>query len=235
MIEDGHLSSRRERGKDARRTRIVDATYALTREVGMAALSVKMIADRADVSPATVYNLFGTKGAVIAKVYERDLLVFERRVAESPSGDALDAIFDAVTIACDLYRADPRFYRAAMDTRDAGLDQEMVLSTYRPRIAFWRKLAERAIAEGGLRPDASAERLGVLMIQISTGALARWVSNLVTIDGMELETAYGLAAALLCFASDAARPRLEARLKAVDAALSALSAQPRYATDLAPT
>ena len=71
MAEIAGSISRRERGKDARRTRIVDAACALTREVAMADISVKMIADRADVSPATVYNLFGAKGAVIARATSR--------------------------------------------------------------------------------------------------------------------------------------------------------------------
>lgn len=219
MLDHEPVISRREQGKDARRTRIVDAAYALLREVGMAEMSVKMIAERADVSPATVYNLFGAKGAVLAKVYERDLLVFERRVSEVQAADALDWIFDAVAIAADLYRADPCFYRATMSSRDAGLDRDMVLSAHRPRVAFWSRMVGRTLAEGHLRPDADVERLGVLMIQIAAGALLHWVSDLISVDGWELETGYGFAAALYPFATEPARARLDVRLTEFGAAL----------------
>ena len=53
-----------------------------------------MIADRAEVSPATVYNLFGTKGAILVKVYELDLIDFEQRVSEARSAAALERMFD---------------------------------------------------------------------------------------------------------------------------------------------
>jgi AcrR family transcriptional regulator len=216
------LSSRRERGKDGRRARIVEATCAMMREFDLADLSVKMIADRADVSPATVYNLFGTKGAILVRVYERDLEDFEQRVSRARSADALEAIFDAIDIAVDRYRDDARFYRAALSTRNGGLDQPMVAAAHRPRVEFWRALAARAIAEGRLRAEVDAGRLAVLLIQISGGALGRWVSNLIAVDELHLETSYGVAVVLLAFAAAAERPRLQARLTALERALAEL-------------
>ena len=213
--------SRRELGKDARRSRIVRAAAGLLREVTINEMSVKMIADRAELSPATVYNLFGTKAAVLLKVYEHELLAFERSVSATKTTDALDAIFGAVTLLADFYRSDPRFYRAAMASPNAGLDPDMVVSAYRPRVAFWSKLVERAVADGLLVPDASAERLGVLLIQISGGVLGHWGADIISIDGLELETSYGFACALLPFATETARPGLRARLRCVEAALEA--------------
>jgi len=219
MLEEGSTPSRRERGKDARRSRIVLAAAALLREVDIDEMSVKMIADRAELSPATVYNLFGTKAAVLLKVYEHELLVFERSVAETKAADALDAIFGAVTLVADLYRSDPRFYRSTMSTRDAGLDPDMVMSAYRPRVAFWTKMVQAAVAEGLLVPDTNVERLGVLLIQISGGVLGHWGANIISIDALELETSYGFACTLSPFATDAARPGLWGRLRALETAL----------------
>ena len=195
----------------------------MMREYDLADLSVKMIADRAEVSPATVYNLFGTKAAILVKVYEQDLEDFERRVADARSADALERMFDAVAIAVDLYRGDARFYRAAMSARDGGLDQHMVAAAHRPRVEFWRAMAARAVAEGHLRADVNAERLGVLLIQVSGGAQGRWVSNLISVDELELEMSYGFAVVLLAFASRTVRPRLQAKLAELDAALTNLA------------
>lgn len=224
MVDDDPTPSRRERGKDARRGRIVLAAAALLREVAIDEMSVKMIADRAELSPATVYNLFGTKAAVLLKVYEHELLVFERSVAETGAADALEAIFGAVSLVADFYRSDPRFYRATMSTRNAGLDPDMVMSAHRPRVAFWSKMVQAAVAEGLLVADANVERLGVLLIQISGGVLGHWGADIITVDTLELETSYGFACALLPFATEAARPGLRARLHALEAALEAAKA-----------
>ncbi len=214
-------TSRRERGKDTRRTRIVDAACALLREVDVGELSVRQIAERADLSPATVFNLFGSKAAVLVKVYERDLINFERRMSEQAGGDALDRMFEAVSVACDLIRADPRFYRSTMGARNAGLDQRSVLAAHRPRLAFWRRLVGEAIDEGHLARRASADRVAVLLVQILAGALLHWGAELISVEALALECGYGFAVTLLTFAQGEARARLEARLAACEAGLAA--------------
>src|SRR5215469_13065875 len=102
MSEELRLASRRERHKDERRARIVEAAEGLMREVGADDISVKMIAERADVSAATIYNLFGAKGAVLERVYARDFEAFAARVAAAGPTPALEAMFEAVRIAADL-------------------------------------------------------------------------------------------------------------------------------------
>ena len=71
MADEIRVTSRRERHKDLRRTQIVDAAYDLLREVGADELSVKMIADRADVSAATWAVVMA---AICAVVSERRFL-----------------------------------------------------------------------------------------------------------------------------------------------------------------
>lgn len=226
MADDDPPPSRRERGKEARRTRIVLAAAGLLREVAIDAMSVKMIADHAALSPATVYNLFGTKAAVLLQVYEYELLVFERSVSEAGAADALEAIFGAVTLFADFYRADPRFYRATMSSPNAGLDPDMVLSAYRSRVAFWSKMVEGAVAGGLLVEDANIERLGVLLFQISGGVLGHWGADIISVDGLELETSYGFACTLLPFATGIALPALLTRLHALETALEAVKRSP---------
>ena len=217
MLLEPEAASRRERSKTARRLRIIDAAYSLLRETDMAEISVKMIAERAGVVPATVYNLFGTKAAVLAKVYERDLLAFAQLVSERSAGDALDRIFDAAAVAAARYRADPRFYRATMAVRDPGADSGPIMSAYRLRKAFWRRLVQDAADEGLLAPRTDAERLSLVLIQIEAGALSHWVSQMITVEEFERETAYGFAAALSAFASPHAQQRLQERLRRLEA------------------
>lgn len=225
MPDDTGLMSRRERGKDARRSRIVDAAYALLREVGVDDLSVKMIADRADLSPATVYNLFGAKGAVLAKVYERDFEGFSSKLAGAGSPSALDAIFDSVRIAVDLYRSDPSFYRG-MSIGNPRAERELVISVQAPREAFWRDLLARAVREGDLVEDVRTDLVGVVMLQMSGGSFGLWCADLITLDEMELQTSYAFALLLMGLARPAGRANLQARVAAIQAALTPAPQRP---------
>ena len=217
MADEIRLASRRERHKDQRRTRIVDAAYDLLREVGADDLSVKMIAERADVSAATIYNLFGAKGAVLERVYARDFEAFVERVAAAGPMSALDAVFESIRIAADLYRSDPAFYRG-MSIRDPRAEPELVISVQGPRFAFWQALLARAAAERDLQPGMPIDLIATAMMQLGGGAFGAWVADLVSVDDMERQTCYGLARLLLGVARPAGRARLQARIDAIEAA-----------------
>lgn len=229
MPEESRSTSRRERSKDERRARIVDAAYALLREVGVDDISVKMIADRADVSAATVYNLFGAKGAVLAKVYEQDLEGFIAKVAEADAPSALDAIFESLRIAVDLYRSDPSFYRG-MSIRNPRAERELMVAVQAPREAFWRDLLVRAVREGDLASSARTDLVALLMLQTSGGAFGHWCADLITLDEMEAQSSYAFALLLMGLARPSGRIRLQARLAAAQAALAALDTRPMDAS-----
>ena len=213
MPDGEHQISRREQAKEERRTRIIDAACALLREYELADISVALIAGRADVSPATVYNLFGTKAAVLLKVYDKDLETFQKQVAASRSASTLDTIFDALTIAAEFYRRDPAFYREAMMVRASSADESALLSIVRgSRQAFWENLVGAAIDDGYLVPEADAERLGILLAHIMMGSLADWIAGLISLDQLESNSRYGFAVALSTFATPRSKKQLLAQI-----------------------
>jgi AcrR family transcriptional regulator len=215
ILEGAQPVSRREQAKGGRRARIVEATYSLLREVGVDDLSVKMIADQAGVSPATVYNLFGTKAAVLEQVYLRDKAEFESRIAETPSSDSLDRIFDCVGISASLYNSDPRFYRSVMGMPNAANHTEGADLVFHLRAKFWRNMVRAAVQEGHLAAETDPARLGAVMTHLASGALGFWVANLIPIEQYEQEVSYGFAALLQCFATPAARTRLQTKLESI--------------------
>lgn len=203
-------TSRRELAKDGRRNRIIDSADELIREIGIDDLSVRMIADRADVSPATVYNLFRNKAAVLGRVYHRRVVTFEARVARTKSDSALDHIFVAAALVADLYRKDPGFYRAFVGMRlDVPVNDKPLRET--PGEALWRNLVRDAVKAGDLADDTDADRVGALLYRIITGAFYQWIMNALPIERLESETAFGFAAVLSAWARPAARSRLAER------------------------
>jgi len=211
--------SRRERAKDERRARIVTAAYDLLREVGVEDMAMKAVATRAEVSLSTVYNLFESKQAILARVFDQDMERFELLVRNAPAKDALERIFDALDIAADLYDADPAFYRATMGRRPSGGDLALQTTLRAPRIRFWRAMAATAIEDGWLRRGTDPAVVGALMIQISGGVLADWIAGDIDVPVLRQEIKLGFAAALLAFAGRAATPRLRAIIEDLHRAL----------------
>src|SRR5690349_13484924 len=64
------IAERREREKEALRTRIVEAARDIVSEEGLDALSMRAIAERIEYSPATIYLYFRDKDALLREVVE---------------------------------------------------------------------------------------------------------------------------------------------------------------------
>jgi AcrR family transcriptional regulator len=64
---------RREQARQTQR-RIVDAAYRLLLDQGYAATTMAAVAEAAGVSPQTVYKAFGTKAALVKRVYDVTLV-----------------------------------------------------------------------------------------------------------------------------------------------------------------
>src|SRR5258707_9911747 len=61
----------RKPGQEGTYHRVLDAAVELLRETKYSELTVRAIAARAEVSPATAYNYFKSKNGLIAEVYLR--------------------------------------------------------------------------------------------------------------------------------------------------------------------
>ncbi len=79
----------REKRKLERRERILAAAQELIRETGSVGLSMRALARKAEVSLATPYNLFGSKGAVLAELGLAVLKKLERKMEELRSHDPI--------------------------------------------------------------------------------------------------------------------------------------------------
>ncbi|PWI20722.1 TetR family transcriptional regulator [Streptomyces sp. Act143] len=81
----------RERKKIKTRTAIRDATYALIQEQGYDATTIEQIADRAEVSPSTVFRYFPTKEDIVL-TDEHDALILEELKARPKDEPWTDSV-----------------------------------------------------------------------------------------------------------------------------------------------
>ena len=103
------------RASQRRRAAIEQATLVLLRARDAAEVSVSDIADQAEVSVATVYNLIGTRDRLLAGVYDRYLYQLAVELAEQPPALGLvSAASTVITTATDVALLDPLPLRAVV-------------------------------------------------------------------------------------------------------------------------
>ncbi|MCA8900390.1 MAG: TetR/AcrR family transcriptional regulator [Hyphomonas sp.] len=102
------------------------------------------LASRAGVSPATPYNLIGTKADLLARLLDEEFTRFDRKLSRKARKPGLVGLWDAVDHMLEQYLADPDFYRA------------LFIALFRPDTQTFRKLmSERAVSLwGGFIEDA---------------------------------------------------------------------------------
>ncbi|MFJ2927626.1 TetR/AcrR family transcriptional regulator [Streptomyces massasporeus] len=138
----------RERKKIKTRRAIRTATYALIEEQGYDATTIEQIADRAEVSPSTVFRYFPAKEDIVVTDAWDPVMTAELRArpADEPWADTLRHVM-----------------RTALDQ---ALAEEPAVTRLRARLgvevpAVRARMLENAAATGRLLRDALAERSGL--------------------------------------------------------------------------
>ncbi|WP_448586218.1 TetR/AcrR family transcriptional regulator [Thermaurantiacus sp.] len=215
-------AGRRAQAMADRRQRIVRAARDLIRETGETDLSMRALAQRAGVSLATPYNLFGSKRAVMLAVLE-DERDFAERFRELDAPDSIARIFAAHDLAFSYYAADPDFYRtlwrALLDS--SGVDSTGLASPERVRQvrAIWRALLEAAVRDGLLAPVVPVETLQAILSQVSGGALLFWTMGGLPTERLSASVGLGYALALGGVATPAGAPLVRDHLERYRAVL----------------
>ncbi|MEQ8857394.1 MAG: TetR/AcrR family transcriptional regulator [Pseudomonadales bacterium] len=211
----------REESKAERRRAIVRAARSLMQETGQAGFSMRALAERAGVSIATPYNLFGSKQAVMYAVLDADLADYQSRL-ERLKSDELDAFFKAVSLATSLYSAEPGFYRAVLFAayNDGGTEFRAMFGG--PRHAMWRHLVLNAKAAGLLDPELDANSFAINLGHILFSCIMEWVNGLISLEELEARGQYGFAVALRGMATPDSTDRLRTKVLAMQKRLRSL-------------
>lgn len=211
----------------ARLDRILDAAGALLRETGGVGFTMKDVAVRAGVAPATPYNLLGTKDGLLYALLNRALDSLFIGVLRHQAADPLEHPIEAAAFAAELYTADPVVFRELsrvyLSTRD---DLHRPWFMHRS-MSFWKHSIEAAILQQRLPPEeAERDDLPRLLMIHFIGCVDLWVNLDLDDAGFRAQVAYGTSLIMLGFADAAGRRKLLARIR------DARRALPRHHTFL---
>src|SRR5579875_1507478 len=198
----------REKHKLERRERILATAQELIRRTGSVGLSMRALAREAEVSLATPYNLFGSKGAVLAELGLAVLKKLEREMDAIRSRDPIEDVLHIAELGANTYASDPRFYRVLMGvlTQSArGLHDDAITGG---SMRLWQRPVEGAVAAGLLREDVDSEFFARDLVITFLGVLDLWVRGVLDGDAMRVHILYAFTLALLGVPTEASRPKL---------------------------
>ncbi|MEV0253950.1 TetR/AcrR family transcriptional regulator [Streptomyces sp. NPDC050732] len=200
-VEGGGL---REQNKARRRSLILEATRALLRDGPDSVISTERIAERAQVSPATVYNLIGPRDKVWEALAAGFMDELERRLAVSGAGDPRDIVRSTVRLFADDPVVSRRMVR---EWQASGL-----VFDRSPLLQLRRTMAD-ARTHGLLRADIDTDALAATVAASCVGALHQWVADLIDDEQFLARSLFALDVALAAAASDPCRDQLLAPLR----------------------
>jgi AcrR family transcriptional regulator len=217
----------REKHKNERRERILDAARRLIRATGGTEFSMRRLAEEAEVSLVTPYNLFASKSGVLYALLNDSLERLDHVTDTEPSSKPVDGVLELAGIAADIYVRDAEFYRPLMQFVLGVRDLE-----HRPRLLEqslrrWTRTVQAAVRGGLLSAAVDEDLLARQLLITFIGALELWVHEDVDEDAFRAQSLYGSTQLVLANASESARPRLVKRLRAIERRLSRRLAAPR--------
>jgi len=209
---EGPVLSRRERGKEERREGIRRAARELLRDTGQEGFSMRELAARAQVSPATPYNLYGTKSAVLLAVFDADLDLFRRAFAQVQSADAVARMFDFVDTAFEFFRREPEFYRNMLSPIAASSQVELRRGLIDPRAAVYAQLVEGLVDAKALRDGIPASALFRTISNVMAIGVMNWVNGESALEAAQVDVTTGFAFVLLAACREEFAPFLKGKL-----------------------
>jgi AcrR family transcriptional regulator len=172
MSASAPASGLRERHKQQRRERILEAIRQLLRERPNETPTVERIAELADLSPATVFNLVGPREQQWAALCNALLLELDACLAFAAAEDPREQAHRIVGETAELFIADAAVSRHLVNSWGRG--GQLLQDNPIPQL---RAALRRGQATGMLRPDLHIEALVGHIATAAGGALRHWASN----------------------------------------------------------
>lgn len=195
-------SGLRERQKAERVDRILTSARDLLREEGELA-STERIAERAEVSPATIYNLVGPRERLwqaLAKWLNDEL---ELGLADVAGRSGLVRARAVVRLCVDLLVADPAVTRCLVQ----GWEDSGVVLAPGPATHL-RAALDQAVDEGDLRPDVATGPLAAVIASACNGGLHEWAAGLIDDTRYRKLAEHSLDVVIAAAAADGKRAEL---------------------------
>lgn len=204
---------KRQQGVAERRRRLVKAASELIAERDDGSFSMPELAKRAGLSLATPYNLFGSKAAVLAQVFERLVRGFHRDaawMAGLPASERILGVIDRLIVAYDQQGRLFRNLWRALYGLDVSEHRQLNLSLSNEIVG---PLVASLAADGLLPEGVPAEAIETTLVRVFDANFEQWASQDWSPALLRTQLRTGFALIFLGLVDAGERARLEAVIR----------------------
>ncbi len=213
------MNSLRERNMARRRQQILDAARGIIAEQGYDGLSMRKLAERAGLALKTLYNLYGSRGAILNALVGQAMDRMDQALDQSApvETEPLLRCREIVTVSVAHLLQDEVLARSMVLAQYRGPQQDFVDDgslNSRP-VGMQAAALRSAMAHGLVRGEMDAELLAAQIFQLYKMAFVHWAYRRIDGDTFRDRALYGLYVVLLGAVTDKVRPLIEAELSAL--------------------
>jgi len=171
---------RRERMRSEMMNAILEASRAVMRERGVAALSLREVARRVQLKAPSVYAYFPSKAALYDALFllaVRQYRSYKRR-STGQSDSFWDQLYDLFATYMRFALQHPDLYQLAFEHPVPGFSPSAeTMAQSEQLLGHMTELLDKAIEEGSIRPRVSSTQARDLIIAMSHGLTSQHVAN----------------------------------------------------------
>ena len=202
----------RERNKRKRRDAVLDAALELLDQPDATALTTERIAELAEVSVATVYNLVGTREQLLIALIDRLIAdLVESADAIAPVADPVEGLKRLIALSVDVLGRRPVAYRRVVLQLTASASPELHTELSPGTLAA--VAFQHAQQTGAVRADLDAHALAGQLYLSYNGALLRWAAGALSNSDFKAAALHALATVLAASATSRKRASALADLR----------------------
>lgn len=183
--EEARKLSRKEREQQFRLNLILDAAEEVFAETSFGRASVEEIAQRAEISVGTLYNLFRSKEDVYRAVISRIQSLFFERVEErvAAARGPLDKVHAVVAYYFEhfhRYSRQFRLYTSATNGFEWELRSKLADEAMQRQAEFHKRFTEicqQGMDEGIFKRGVPADLLATIVLSVPHPILAHWLAK----------------------------------------------------------
>ncbi|WP_304176939.1 TetR/AcrR family transcriptional regulator [Phenylobacterium aquaticum] len=203
----------------------MEVAQALIRERGDAGFSMALLAERAGVSPATPYNLLGSKSEILRCVVRDDIERFVGELKGNSGATALESLLHAADHLVSHYERDRQFhmglFRAAFSTEAPEVFG--ILST--ESAAWWLTLVAAAIDSGEVAHIVRPGQLTNALLRMMGGVVQTWLAASWPPDRFALEMNLSVRLVLASVSTPIRRDTMLREIADLQTSIDAMSAE----------
>lgn len=152
--------------QEERRHRILAVARQMVADYGYGGMVMSEVAERAEVSPTTLYNLYNTKDELLLEALRDFMVTSYQQVAEvSEDGPGWKYLLNVMEYGAALRASEPAYAEAITDAllRSSQGDALTELLLHTVRQDFLLSL-EKMMGRGELRPEVDREHLATILL-----------------------------------------------------------------------